>query len=503
VLNAQAAWFSAQRFAVVDLETTGISPTSDAITEIAALLIDDGRVVERWQSLVNPGVVIPPEIQVLTGITNHMVRNAPPFSALVETIRAKLEGRIFVAHNARFDYGFIKNAFRREGMKFTADVLCTVRLSRRLDPDVREHGLDAVAARHRLTVENRHRAMGDAELCWQFLAHMVGERGEVEVSAAMRALLRTPSYPAQLDASALAALPDGPGVYIFHGVNDLPLYIGKSVNLRERVKSHFSADHRQANDVRLSMEIRRVSYEEAAGELGALLRESALVKSLLPLTNQRLRRNRAQVMIDLSRDDAPPAIVPLAEALAQRHAKLYGPYSTRASAKAALAALTTPAVAAGLCWRALGIERKGAADMSVCFARQLRHCHGCCEGVESVAAHHARVAALLAPRRFLAWPYEGAVGVAEEHADGWRVVHVFREWRHVGTARDDAELQTLFAHEALPEFDADVYRLVKAAVEEAEARGELVKIADGRVFQPKLADTPFALMSRTDAVQLW
>lgn len=123
--------FLHERIAVIDLETTGTAATSDGITEIGIVHIERGEVVEEWSSLVNPETTIPPEIQALTGITDAMVRDAPMFSQLADEVLSRLNGHLFVAHNARFDYGFIKNAFRRLGVPFTAEVLCTVRLSRK------------------------------------------------------------------------------------------------------------------------------------------------------------------------------------------------------------------------------------------------------------------------------------------------------------------------------------------------------------------------------------
>src|SRR5690349_24652801 len=113
--------------AFVDLETTGTVPTEDRVTEIGIVRVVDGRLAEEWSTLVNPERPIPEEIQALTGISNAMVRGAPTFAQLAEEVRGRLEGHLFVAHNARFDYGFIKNEFRRLEASFTADVLCTVR----------------------------------------------------------------------------------------------------------------------------------------------------------------------------------------------------------------------------------------------------------------------------------------------------------------------------------------------------------------------------------------
>ena len=145
-----------RRFAFIDLETTGVSPSVDRITEIGIVLVDGDTTIQEWSTLVDPGIPIPSEIQALTGITNQMVRSAPRFSQLLPTIAQLLDGRIFVAHNARFDYGFIKAEFRRCHDRFSADVLCTVRLSRALFPQYESHRLDALISRHHLQACERN-----------------------------------------------------------------------------------------------------------------------------------------------------------------------------------------------------------------------------------------------------------------------------------------------------------------------------------------------------------
>ena len=163
------------RLAFIDVETTGANPVVDRVTEIAILRVENGALVERWSSLVNPGMGIPPSIQGFTGITDAMVAGAPPFAELADGVRALLAGCVFVAHNARFDYGFIKNEFRRIGQDFDAPVLCTVKLSRALYPQHHRHGLDALIARHNLTCSARHRAMGDTEALHQFAGIVAGQ----------------------------------------------------------------------------------------------------------------------------------------------------------------------------------------------------------------------------------------------------------------------------------------------------------------------------------------
>jgi DNA polymerase-3 subunit epsilon len=466
----------APSIAFVDVETTGTVPTGDRITEVGIVRVEQGEFVEEWSSLVNPERAIPEEIQALTGITNAMVRGAPTFAQLRREIHQRLVGHVFVAHNARFDYGFLKNEFRRVELAFRADVLCTVRLSRKLYPDAIGHGLDALIARHGLqdaidpdpsSRGGRHSALGDARVLWRFVQRLYRDKELADIAAAVRRLLKIPSLPPQLPPEVLEALPESPGVYRFYGVNDLPLYIGKSVNLRERVRSHFSSDHRSANDVRLSSEIRRIEVDETAGELGALLREARLVKELLPLHNHKLRRKLNACFIRLPDfRDAPQVLLNKDIDWAARGADaepLFGPFSTRAQVRHLLEEI---AGVEGLCWRQLGWEKRG----GPCFARQVRKCRGACVGEESPQQHHVRLATALAPWRVADWPWEGRVMIRERHPDArFEEAHVLDRWCHVGTARSDEDLAALAETRIDIDFDPDVYKIVHAFL--AKRRG--------------------------------
>ena len=495
----------APAIAFVDLETTGTTPTGDRITEIGIVRVAEGEFVDEWSTLVNPECSIPEDIRVLTGITNEMVRDAPTFAELRREVHERLEGHLFVAHNARFDYGFLKNEFRRLEMAYTADVLCTVRLSRRLYPEAVGHSLDAVIARHGLqepfiaagasrprTPESaartgRHSALGDARAIWRFVQAVYRDRDPEEIEAAVKRLLKIPSLPPQLAPDALEGLPEGPGVYRFYGVNDLPIYVGKSVNLRDRIRSHFSGDYRCANDVRLSSEIRRIEVEETAGELGALLREARLVKDLLPLHNYRLRRKLNACFIRLPDLRSPPEIVANKDIdWGERGAgaqSLFGPFAAKLNVRQLLEGL---AAAEGLCWRQLGWEKRG----GPCFARQVRKCRGACLGEETPEQHNLRLATALAPHRVRDWPWEGRVVVRERSREGGREeAHVFYRWCHVGTARSEDELGDLSQSRVEIDFDPDIYRILVSFIakhpgaarplpQPSEARERFAEMAD-------------------------
>ncbi|MEO8849995.1 MAG: exonuclease domain-containing protein [Casimicrobiaceae bacterium] len=445
----------AQRLAFVDLETTGMRAAADRITEIAVVTVDcrgnDAPAqVEQWSTLVDPEVPIPPVIQVLTGITDAMVRRAPTFSSIAAEVACRLDGRVFIAHNARFDHGFLKHAFERLGRPFHARPLCTVKLSRRLFPDADGHGLDAIIARHALSVANRHRALGDALALWQFVQVLYATHAAGTIASEAKRILRIPSLPPQLAADAIESLPECAGVYRFYGDNPMPLYIGKARNLRERVGAHFSGDWRHETDLRLSAEIRRIEHEATAGEFGAMLREASLVKSLMPAHNRALRRKADAGVLRIEFGAAPQFIAAAAIVRLDGH---YGPFASRRAARAMLREL---AGVHALCLTRLRLEKRE----GPCFARQLGHCKGACVGAERAEDHDQRLLAALAPYAIAAWPFGDAAALIRE-SDGARCeAHVVREWRWVGTARDDGELAALADMQPPAGIDIDVTRML-------------------------------------------
>jgi DNA polymerase-3 subunit epsilon len=447
--------------AIVDLETTGAHPVHDRVTEIAVIEVDAGEVTGEWSTLVNPETTIPAAIQALTGITNDMVAGAPRFGVLAAELQERLAGRVLVAHNARFDYGFLRQEFERAGIAWRTKTLCTVRLSRRLYPEHARHNLDSLIERHGLACRARHRAMGDAEAVWQFLRVAQAERGEEVVAVAARQVARQPTLPAHIDRAMVDAIPDAPGVYLFYGEGDAPLYVGKSIAMRTRVLSHFAGDVRSSKEMQLAREVRRIDWQRTAGELGALLREAALVKALLPVFNRKLRRPAE--LCGFALDAKRLRLVQDFDAESLAH--VHGLFRSR---RAALQALRGLADEHGLCLQTLGFDtvRKGA-----CFRHQIGRCAGLCAGKESFAAHHARLAAALAGLKNLAWPWRGPVGVLEEDVEREASeLHVVHQWCYLGTAKAQADVPELLAGARRLRFDLDQYKILARHLTRRRAR---------------------------------
>lgn len=445
--------------AFVDLETTGGSATADRITEIGIVLVDENGVYE-WSQLVNPQVRIPVFIEKLTGITNEMVADAPCFAQVAEEVETLLQDRLFIAHNARFDYGFLKNEFKRVGLTFQPPVLCTVKLSRTLYPQFSHHNLDSLIERHQLKANGRHRALADAQLIHQFWQQLSDNFLPSHIVDTVQKLVNRSSLPSNLDPMLMHELPEGPGVYLFYGESDLPLYIGKSVNIKQRVLAHFSADHRHNKEMSLSKQLHRIDWIETAGELGALLLEAKLIKQLLPTHNQRLRRKNELCAWQLQTqpdEQLKPVLTWASDLDFGAQTNLYGLYHNQRDAQKALRGL---AEQQQLCLGVLGIEKisKG----RPCFAYQLKKCRGACVGQEAPLAHAARLLIAMDKLRLTTWPYPGAIGIKEGDE-----LHVVDHWCYMGTAKAESEVAELLSA-GRPAFDRDTYLVINKALKKAK-----------------------------------
>lgn len=449
--------------AFVDIETNGGVATVDGITEVGIVEVDEDGVRE-WSQLLRPEGRIPEFIQRLTGITNEMVEDAPRFADCAEDIYNRLDGRLFIAHNARFDYGFLRNAFDRVGLPLRPPVLCTVRLSRELFPGHARHGLDALIERHGLVVGERHRALADAQLIWQFWQLIHRQFEPERIDAAVARLTGHAALPPHIDPSVLDELPGTPGVYLFYGENDLPLYVGKSKDIRTRVLSHFSADHSNAKEMSLSQQLRRIEWIETPGEVGALLLEAKLVKERQPIHNRRLRRSTGLCAWQLVEDGQGgwmPALVRGPDLDPGRQDNLFGFFTSKT---AATKALRTLADEHALCQASLGLEKVRSGQP--CFGYQIKRCKGICIGAESRGLHGARLMMALRKLKIERWPYAGPIGLREGEA-----LQVIDNWCWLGTARDEDEVHTLL-ESGRPAFDLDMWKILKKAL----AKGRVVKL---------------------------
>jgi DNA polymerase-3 subunit epsilon len=453
---------AADSLVFVDLETTGGNPAFHRITEIGIVRVVGGEVVEEWSSLVNPQCEIPAYIQSFTGITNAMVANAPMFGDLRATVLEKLRGAVFVAHNARFDYSFLRSEFLKCDTHFSAQVLCTVKLSRRLFPEHARHNLDAVMLRHGLRCEARHRALGDAQVLRDLWFKLQREIPPATLqAAATHAILGVPKLPAHLPPQLADELPDGPGAYRYFGEGDALLYVGRSHSLRSRVLTQLAAERPTSRDRKLSDQVRRVDWVATAGDLGALLLEAEWIRTRQPQFNRHPHSAANAATLRPAADLSGRVAVRRFDEL--QAADLKQCFGVFHSDKDARKALTEIAHAQQLCLKVLGLE----SSEGSCFALQMGKCRGACVGKEPLILHSMRTQLALSALKIKSWPFPGRIAVQERHSSGFAAdgsreadLHVLENWSYLGTARSEEELGALRAAQPPGGFDVDVYRIL-------------------------------------------
>ncbi|MBN1414027.1 MAG: GIY-YIG nuclease family protein [Bacteroidales bacterium] len=274
-------------YAIVDIETTGSSPHTEKITEIAILLYDGEKVVKEYSTLINPEKEIPFYITSLTGITNEMVATAPKFYEVAKEIVELTDGRIFVAHNASFDYSFIKSEFKQLGYEFKRHQLCTVRLSRKLIPGLRSYSLGKICNELNIYIQNRHRAAGDALATARLFDYLIRLEKSNKLFEENEETLFRGLHP-DFNKKQLLSIPEETGVYYFLDDHNNVIYIGKSRNLHKRVLSHLSNNSSQ-RALQMKESIVTIGIEITGSELIALLKESDEIKKHKPLYNRSQR----------------------------------------------------------------------------------------------------------------------------------------------------------------------------------------------------------------------
>lgn len=272
-------------YAIVDIETTGGSAAYHKITEIAILIHDGKRVVDEYQTLINPERGIPIGITTLTGISNEMVVDAPRFYEVAKEIFQMLEGNIFVAHNVNFDYSFIKKEFQDLGGNLNLKKLCTVRLSRKIIPGFKSYSLGRLCDELGIANHARHRAMGDAKATAELMTLLVERDDNNQIERFLKRNSREADLPPYLPKETFENLPDATGVYYFHDEHGKILYVGKANDIKKRVRNHFSSTdvvYKQG----LKDKLYDISYEICGDEMIAFLLESSEIKKHFPPFNK-------------------------------------------------------------------------------------------------------------------------------------------------------------------------------------------------------------------------
>jgi DNA polymerase-3 subunit epsilon len=276
-------------YVIIDVETTGGSPKTTKITEIALYKFDGQSIVDEFVTLINPEEKIPDFIVKLTGISDRMVSDAPKFYEIAKKIVEFCKDCIFVAHNVSFDYNVIRGEFKRLGFDFRFPQLCTVRASRLIFPGYESYSLGKITRELGIQINGRHRAGGDA-LATAHLFQMMHIKDGKKLIDLVQHEINPKIVHHALDLEIIENLPNKTGVYFFYNEVNQLIYIGKSKNIKSRVEQHLR-NSKQEKGLRLIQEIARVEFELTGSETIALLRESHLVKFHKPKFNRALKNS--------------------------------------------------------------------------------------------------------------------------------------------------------------------------------------------------------------------
>ncbi len=272
-------------YAIVDIETTGGHAAAHSITEIAIHVHDGTRVTKHFKTLINPERKIPLYITALTGITNEMVATAPLFEEVAEEIYELLHDNIFIAHSVNFDFSFIKHHLKINNYDLNVKKLCTVRLSRKVFPGFPSYSLGNICRNLGIRIDDRHRADGDAKATVALFDKILINNGLVFIDAMLKRSSAEQWMPENLDKNQIEQLPSSPGVYYFHNAKGKIIYVGKAINLKKRVSSHFTHNDAEKKRQYFLRHVCKITYKDCANELQALILESAEIKRLWPKYN--------------------------------------------------------------------------------------------------------------------------------------------------------------------------------------------------------------------------
>ena len=361
-------------FAVIDVETTGLSAKSEKITEIAILLHDGKKVTEEFHSLINPEKKIPYRITQITGINDRMVANAPKLFELAKKIIEMTEGRIIVGHNVTFDYNFLRSEFREFEYDFDRETLCTVRNSRKYIKGQPSYSLGKLTKSLSIPHMDKHRALGDAKAT----VHLLNILLELEPNIAGSNHF---NLPPALDKEIINKLPHKTGVYYFLNSKQEIIYVGKSINIHKRILQHLN-NHSTRKSVEMINHIAAVKHIVTGSELVALLLESDEIKKIKPIYNRAQRRNifTHGIFTRINKDG-------YFEFFTDKIVALSKPLTSFQSREAAKEFVFKMVEEYELCQKLSGLYKTDGA----CFDYQIHKCKGACIGNESSEDYNKRV----------------------------------------------------------------------------------------------------------------
>lgn len=439
--------------AIIDLETTGTYGLRDRIIEIAILRIEKEKIVDTYTTLINPQTYVSPFIEQFTGISKEELETAPLFSDVKDRVLNLLDDAIFIAHNARFDYSFIKTELRRLGIQFKAKTFCTVQLSRRLFPQYSSHSLESIIQRYKFTYKNRHRAYDDAHILWQFIKKIKKEVPNKKLKNTWQILAKALPLGKKEIQKQVDKLPESPGIYMFYDKNHCLLYIGRSKNINERVIGHFSAEVSSKKLVSMTKEIHHIDHIQTSGELGAMLMEFQLMREYTPKYSRQPKKDTQCFVLyktKTSKGHFTLSTILMSEFKQLDFESVLGIYASKKIANNVIKFITEKY---HLCKKIMGIDDSKLS----CLNFKSKKCKGACIKKELVTKYNNRfLIAFLENREFRSWPYTGTIEIIEKNEfEGTCDCFQFNQWCLCSSKKNNDEIINYNY-----QFDINVYKIL-------------------------------------------
>jgi len=373
-------------YAVVDIETTGGFASGNGITEISILVHDGSKVLESFETLINPKQDIPFYIQSLTGISNEMVSAAPVFEDVAPKIHELLHDKIFVAHNVNFDFSFVRHQLSLAGYQLLSKKLCTVRISRKVIPGHSSYSLGKLCSALNIPLNDRHRAGGDAAATALLLSLLLKKDTEGLIPQSLNKSSKEQILPPNISRSQIEALPSNPGVYYFKDQKGKIIYIGKAINIKKRVYSHFSGNSIKKQRQEFLKNIHQIEHTTCGTELMALILEASEIQKHWPENNKALKRPEQKFALYTFEDQN--GFMRLGIDKYKKNTPALYTFNSLLAGQSMLRGMINEHT---LCEKLCFIQT----HRSSCTGYETDNCHGACLGLEHPYSYNTRVKAAI------------------------------------------------------------------------------------------------------------
>lgn len=456
----------------IDIDTTGIRPKIDKIIKIYLYFISDGIIQNEWDRTINPGIDISLHVQKTTGISNEIVKDAPFFSDIAKELFGILKNKILVAHNARFDYAFLKNEFKQCNFAYEEQILCLVRLSRIFFPETQNHSLASIQERLKLNYKDKNSIYNKVETLFHFFYKLQEITSVTDLNKIINQSLKSQPISYLFALEYFQKIPNSSGVYRFYDENDNCLYMGSCESLRDKIISYFKMEYTNFNKLQFIQQVKRIDWIETIGKLGALLREKRLLKKNIPLFNRILSKAKKIFTIKLVKNKDNYLCLKVVYLSDIRKSEIKNTFGIFKSKKQAENRLKEFIKKHCFCFHINNFTKGN----NFCFRYKIQKCKGACGNQEPFKLYNERMNIALSDLGENLWPYVGNIAIKECDAKNSKTFeyHIIDKWCYLGSVKKldinvkDSELEM--------QIDIDVYNILSTILVKKQNKMEIFEI---------------------------